>query len=236
MNTLLFDLDGTLLPLDVDEFIKKYFGLMKHFLDEKGYDGKKVQEAIFKSTMIMFKNNGQATNETVFWKSFTHLSGIQREEIEKDLTVFYQNEFNLIHNGKQNEHMIQSVHCLKEKGYRLVLATNPLFPAIATYARIRWAGLNPDDFEWITTYENASYCKPNPAYFEEVLQKANVNIKDCIMIGNDVKEDGAITQLGVDLYLIEDYLLNTDNLPLESAWYGNSKQFLEYVKELPVIG
>jgi len=31
-------------------------------------------------------------------------------------------------------------------GFRVALATNPIFPAIATEKRIRWAGLTPEDF------------------------------------------------------------------------------------------
>ena len=36
---------------------------------------------------------------------------------------------------------------MKEKGLRTVLATNPIFPNVATVARTRWAGLSVDDFD-----------------------------------------------------------------------------------------
>ena len=51
----------------------------------------------------------------------------------------------------------------------MVAATNPLFPKVATMNRLRWAGFDPEDFALFTTYEHYHYCKPNPAYYTEVL-------------------------------------------------------------------
>ena len=63
----------------------------------------------------------------------------------------------------------------------MVLATNSIFPRIATENRIRWAGLEPDDFALITTYENSTYCKPNPAYYREVLGKLGLEAEECLV-------------------------------------------------------
>lgn len=75
---------------------------------------------------------------------------------------------------------------LKAKGLRRALAANPIFPKEAARSRIRWAGLEPEGFEWITTYENSCYCKPNPDYYVEVTEKLECDLKECLMIGNDV--------------------------------------------------
>ena len=55
--------------------------------------------------------------------------------------------------------------------------------------RIRWAGIDAEDFEVITTYETYHYCKPNPKYFQEVMEEFGLNPKECLMVGNDVQED-----------------------------------------------
>ena len=78
-----------------------------------------------------------------------------------------------------------------------MLATNPLFPPTATQSRIRWAGLTPEDFEFITTYDNSSFCKPNPDYYREILGKLNLNAGECLMVGNDVGEDMIARTLGM---------------------------------------
>ena len=158
------------------------------------------------------KNNGTLTNEEVFWNTFTSVTNIKQEEIEPEFTKFYETRFDLINTGNQSIYMIQAVSLLKEKGYRLLLATNPLFPSIATEKRIKWAGLNKEDFEWITTYENSSYAKPNPSYYKEIIDKLKLDVTQCLMVGNDVKEDCAITSLGIPVYLINDYLLNKYDL------------------------
>ena len=67
------------------------------------------------------------------------------------------------------------------------------------------------------------------------MTKYNLLPEQCLMVGNDVKEDGAIQQLGVDLYLVDDYLLNKYNLEITSKYLSNSEKFLEFVKQLPSV-
>lgn len=141
MNTVLFDLDGTLLPMDVEEFTKNYFGYIVQTMNENGRDGKFILKAIGKGVEEIVKNNGTLTNEEVFWNTFTSITKIKQEEIEPEFIKFYETRFDLINTGRQSIHMIQAVSLLKEKGYRLILATNPLFPSIATEKRIKWANV-----------------------------------------------------------------------------------------------
>ena len=141
MNTVLFDLDGTLLPMDVEEFTKNYFGYIVQTMNENGRDGKFILKAIGKGVEEIVKNNGTLTNEEVFWNTFTSVTKIKQEEIEPEFIKFYETRFDLINTGRQSIHMIQAVSLLKEKGYRLILATNPLFPSIATEKRIKWANV-----------------------------------------------------------------------------------------------
>ena len=115
-------------------------------------------------------------------------------------------------------------------GLRTVLATNPLFPAIATHSRIRWAGLEPEDFSWVTTYENSSFCKPNPAYYREILDKLGLQPQECVMVGNDVGEDGAAAKLGLPVFLLTDCLIQkpgTDASQMPKGSFSDLKNWLE---------
>ena len=103
---------------------------------------------------------------------------------------------------------------MKEHGVKVYLATNPIFPRVGTMNRIRWAGIDAEDFEVITTYETYHYCKPNPKYFQEVMEEFRLNPKECLMVGNDVQEDLTIRSLGVKTYLLTDTLENKKNIPL----------------------
>ncbi len=235
MNTILFDLDGTLLPMDVEEFTHRYFGLILQTMNEKGFDGKMILDAILSSTKAMILNDGKKTNEEVFWENFTSLTNLSRDLMEPHFNDFYEHVFDQIDSHVQSENMKQAVNILKEKNYRLILSTNPLFPRIATLKRIQWAGLDPNDFDYITTYENSSACKPNLAYYEEIIDKLDLDIKECMMIGNDVQEDGILEKIGIPVYLVSDYLLNRNNQKITTFEMTDSDAFLKYVQNLPSL-
>lgn len=123
----------------------------------------------------------------------------------------------------------QTIRRAKELGLRLVLATNPLFPAIATRSRVRWAGLNPEDFEWITTYENIGFCKPNPEYYREILRRIRVSPENCLMVGNDVTEDMAAMELGMGGFVLTDCLINREGKNLDDYPHGGFPELTEYL-------
>lgn len=236
INTVLFDLDGTLLPMDIDEFIKNYFHAMQVKFSTSGWDVEKLMSGVIQSTKAMIKNDGKETNEKVFWDTFTKVTGWDQTMVEEDFEAFYQNDFKLLEKltGK-NENMIEAVRLLKEKGYRLLLTTNPLFPQMAVNERLCWAGLDPNDFDIKTSYEDYHACKPNVRYFEEVISNCNLKIEQCMMVGNDSLEDGVVETLGISLYLVEDNLIHREETPLHSKWHGSSDEFLLFVKKMENI-
>ena len=63
IRAVLFDLDGTLLPMDQDAFIKKYFGLLAQRLAPYGYEPKKLIDTIWKAISAEMTNDGSRTNE-----------------------------------------------------------------------------------------------------------------------------------------------------------------------------
>ena len=138
---------------------------------------------------------------------------------------FYGNEFQ---NAKVfcglNPEAAETVRKLKAEGYRVALATNPLFPAIATESRIRWAGLEPSDFEIYTTYENSTYCKPNPDYYREIMKKISCKPEECLMVGNDVSEDMVAKELGMQVFLLTDCLINSGEKDISVYPHGSFQE------------
>lgn len=233
ITTILFDLDGTLLPMNQDVFLNSYFSKLAAYLAPHGYDSKTLVNSIWAGTGAMVTNDGKVTNETVFWNSFQNYFG---DEVVRDkplLESFYQTEFQNVRNDCGfNPLAAHTVAWLKDKGLRLVMATNPLFPAIATYSRIRWAGLEPTDFAHITTYENSSYCKPNPDYYREILTNLNLKPEECVMIGNDVTEDMIAHELGLKVFLLTDCMINKSGADI-SAWPNGTFESLDtYLKAI----
>ena len=119
------------------------------------------------------------------------------------------------------------------EGYTVAVATNPIFPEIATQSRLRWAGLEGVTFPLVTTFETSTYAKPNPEYYRQVCDRLGVQPKDCIHIGNDVLEDGAAKTLGVEVLLIEDCLVNEKQLPTEGFSMGSLEDLLAWAEALP---
>lgn len=233
MKAVLFDLDGTLLPMDQEVFVKDYLGRMAAFLTPHGYNPEKLIKAVWKGTGAMVKNDGKARNEDVFWAVFDRVMERDGRADNALFDEFYRGEFQKSRNscGFQPA-AAPAVREIRDMGYRVILATNPLFPAIATLSRIRWAGLEPENFERITTYENARFCKPNPDYYREILGKLNLNPSDCLMVGNDVDEDMVVETLGMKAFLLTDCLINRTQADISRYPKGSFPELLQYIRSL----
>ncbi len=233
ITTILFDLDGTLLPMDQDRFTEAYFKMLTKKLLPHGYEPKKLIDSIWVGTAAMVRNTGQQTNEEAFWKKFTELNGEQVLADKPLFEEFYQKDFQQVKDFcGYNPKAAQMVAALKQRGFRLALATNPIFPVVATESRIGWAGLAPEDFEWYTTYENSSYCKPNPDYYRALLEKLKVQPEECLMVGNDASEDAAALKVGMSFFLLTDCLINKENKDISEYPQGDFDKLLEFVNEL----
>ena len=231
ITTVLFDLDGTLLPMDQDEFVKYYFGLLAKKLAPHGYDPQTLIKAIWAGTGAMVKNDGSCTNEEAFWNCFTALMGEDARKDEPLFREFYEKEFS---DAKAacgfNPEAAKAVYAIRDKGYHIVLATNPLFPAIATRQRIRWAGLEPEDFQFVTTYENSRFCKPNPEYYRDLLDKLGKDPESCLMVGNDVDEDMIPARaVGMEVFLLTDCLLNRSGADISSYPQGGFAELKDFL-------
>ena len=233
ITAILFDLDGTLLPMDQDRFTEAYFKMLTKKLLPHGYEPKKLIDSIWVGTAAMVRNTGQQTNEEAFWKKFTELNGEQVLADKSLFEEFYQKDFQQVKDFcGYNPKAAQMVAALKQRGFRLALATNPIFPAVATESRIGWAGLAPEDFEWYTTYENSSYCKPNLDYYRALLEKLKVQPEECLMVGNDASEDAAALKAGMSFFLLTDCLINKENKDISEYPQGDFDKLLEFVNEL----
>lgn len=228
-KTILLDLDGTLLPIEIEDFLKAYFKLLtKEFAGI--FEAGKFIENLMIATNKMIENNGEKTNKDVFVKNFFALMGVtnDHQEIMKKFDKFYLEKFPLLREDiRVSDLSGELIKRLKKKGYQLVLATNPLFPEEALAERVRWVDIAPEDFSFVTHYENMHYCKPNIEYYQEIIQKLNLQPENCIMIGNDVQEDMIAGKLGMKTYLVTDFLIDREEKEFECNWQGSFEELLE---------
>lgn len=233
ITTVLFDLDGTLLPMDNDEFTRYYFNLLAKKMAAHGFEPEELIKGIWIGKEAMVNNDGSKSNEEAFWEGFTTIFGSKVRELESEFLEFYKNEFNeakVICSPTEDANKV--VKLCKEKGLRVILATSPIFPRVATCNRIKWAGLDEKEFDLVTTYENMSYCKPNVKYYEMILKQFDLMPQECLMVGNDVEEDMVAKELGMDVFLLDDYIINRQDSDITQYEHGG---FVELIKKIERI-
>ncbi|MBQ4357595.1 MAG: HAD family hydrolase, partial [Acholeplasmatales bacterium] len=132
MKTFLFDLDSTLLQMNQDEFVEAYFKSIARYSYTLGYNPKEFMEIFNKAAYAIIKNDGSMTNEDRFWmvikEKYTDI-----DFLKKSFDHYYRNEFHELKDHiHKTYHPYELIKYLKDKGYRIILATNPVFPKVAT--------------------------------------------------------------------------------------------------------
>ncbi len=231
---IMTDLDCTLLPMDQELYIKRYFAEIAKLFTEHGYDGKTLAKATMQASYMMLKNNGSMTNAQAFEIGFRAIMG---EDAQKAIDIFddvYGERYNSIKDTSSvNPFAKDIVALMREKGEYIVVATQPMFPKKAVQKRLSWTNLSDDMFDYVTVYDESTYCKPNPLYYKEIMDKFSATPENTVMIGNDVNEDiMPCKELGVDTFLVMDGLINTHNHDITDIKKGDYLDLLAYLKTL----
>ncbi len=236
IDTVLFDLDGSLLPMDQDVFVRLYMEALGKTFAPDGFDPRRLTGSVWKGVEAMIGNDGSMYNRERFWRVFSESMDRDMEAEEPRFVKFYENQFGVAKAATGfSELSAKAVRLLKRKGYTVVLATNPVFPSVATYRRMRWAGLSPEDFDLVTTYEAERYCKPSLDYYRSILERFGKEPEQCLMVGNDVDEDMCVLSMGMSGYLLTDCLINRRKKALDGFSSGSLLDFYHYAEEMAAL-
>ncbi|NMB45515.1 MAG: HAD family hydrolase [Firmicutes bacterium] len=230
ITTIMFDLDGTLVHYDYDVFINAFLDSVARKAAPL-LEPKRFVQKLLEATEAMITSLDDRTNMEVFWEHFPDGLGIPLGELVPVLEQFYLEDFPKI------QHMLEVrpipearflVERLIDKGYEVIIATNPVFPAIAIEERMRWGGIDELRYHLVTTYETSCYCKPNVEYYAEILQNIGRSPHECIMIGNNTCEDLVARDLGIQTYLLEDCLLDMGPFRREPHYRGSFADLVRF--------
>ena len=215
IKAVMFDLDGTLLPTNDDEFTKFYFGLLFKKASGYGYEKDLFISTILKGVGAMRKNDGSKVNSELFWKTFASQYGqAEAEKMNPIFDEFYHIEF------KQTKAICgdnvwakKIVETCKELGLKTILSTSPFFPKQGVISRLEFVDLMESDFDYITHYDNTTFSKPQVEFFDEILKNMNLKPEEVLMFGNNEREDGVPTQmLGIKAFMVGDFVVSETDL------------------------
>ena len=232
-QAILFDLDGTLLPMHEPTFVACFYKALVDYVSPLGASPAQVGEVLKGSLMHVLANDGSRSNRQAyeeFYQAYYKASGLMIDIAQMER--FYTHEFD--HRVREScgcdPMAAELVTYIKSLKMPMVVATNPFFPRAASYARLGWAGLNPADFTEITTYEDYHYCKPNLMYYKELFARIGFDPQRCLMVGNNVDEDMIAEKLGCDVFLVTRNLINAKNADISVYPRGSLEDLLIYLK------
>jgi FMN phosphatase YigB (HAD superfamily) len=227
IKAVLFDLDGTLLDLDMDRFLPVYVKALSDKCAKLVSPGKFAYQLLESCNRMIESKDPRLTNEAVFALDFFPKVESSQEELTALIDDFYANDFNsLCSLSRIIPYSRDSVESVRALGLTTVLATNPVFPLSAIRHRIRWAGLDESQFDLITSYENMHFCKPNPEYYLEIADKIGYRTGECLMVGNDVDEDLAAKIIGMKTFLVNERQVNRRKIIPDADYNGSLSELL----------
>ncbi len=190
LRAVLLDLDDTLLGNDIERFLPPYFAALGQRLAPFVAPDDLVK-MLLASTRVMMKNDDPAvTNQQVFDADFFPRLGRPAAEVRPTIAAFYEEDFPALKRHTQTRPQARPlVQALFDRGFDVVVATNPMFPRRAIEHRLDWAGVLDFPFKLVTSYENSHFCKPNPLYYEEILGRLDCRPDQAIMVGDDLSND-----------------------------------------------
>lgn len=232
LRAVLFDLDGTLLPMDPQVFLSHYMEALAARISRWIAPREFVRHLMASTAVMVSSQDSSRTNEEVFWEDFLPRLGVEREEVRPVIDEFYRVDFPALRIYTAPTPLARRlVEVFYELGCELVIATNPIFPRKAIVERMRWAGVADFPYRLITSYEEMHFCKPNPDYYREILERIGREPEECLMIGNDVEEDLVAARLGLKTALVEDCLLNPRGEEPTADFRGSLEELVKLVSD-----
>ena len=203
--TLLFDLDDTLLDTNIESFVPAYFQALSNRMEPYVSSSVMLPSLLSATNLMMESEDASRTLKEVFDKDFYSKIDVPLHDLVEIVDDFYDREFPKLQvTTNPRPDAVPLIEWALTQGYRVAIATDPLFPRKATYHRLRWAGLDPEQIELVPSFENFHFSKSHASYYAEMLGQLGWPEGPVLMIGSDMQRDILPADtLGLKTYLIE---------------------------------
>ena len=230
--TLLLDLDDTLLDTNLDAFTPAYFqALATHLSNHTSPDA--MLRALGAGVTRMYASEDPThTLAEIFDMDFYGSLELSKQDLSHVIEDFYDRVFpQLGVHTRQRPESVPFVEWALSCGFRVAIATDPLFPRKATYHRLRWAGFDPERFELVSSYEHFHFSKTHPAYYAEVLGRLGWPEGPVLMVGNDIDRDLLPAhRLGLKTYFVDWESSSVPDFVAGQGELGDLRPWLESIQ------
>jgi HAD superfamily hydrolase (TIGR01549 family) len=204
IKAVLFDIDNTLILFDERKFFETYSKKLYLAFQDLMTPEDFIQKLI-RSTQVMTNNDGKKSNAQFFFDDFTNGLVVDKIELWQRFENFYATEFDQFKKlATPLDEVVEVISEIKNRGLKIVIASNPMFPENVQSMRLNWAGLKNFSFDLITSAENSTYCKPHLNYYLEICSKIKLKPENCLMVGNDPFNDMIASKIGMKTFLTTD--------------------------------
>lgn len=232
LSAVLFDLDGTLLDIELDSFLRDYFDLLgpavAEVLGHEANDPTGLRAVISATELMSSPHTGQ-TNRDAFNAEFERITGtdLSSPAHEAVFNRFYAEIFPMLRNDMGPlPGANTAVATALQLGLKVAIATNPIFPMSAVRERMRWAGLEDLGIHTVTAYETMHATKPHAAYYLQTAELLGVDPRECVMVGDDRVLDMSAADIGMRTFYV-------GNAPTPTCdWTGTLTELTELLKRL----
>lgn len=236
-KAVFFDLDGTLLHIDMQEFLEGYFDALRVCATRNGQDPDVIVKAVQNGVDFMINDLSGSTNSQRFWEGFAQVTGAGEDDFSAFFDDFYDTEYRSLGTDVEADpDALRAVQACVDKGYVCYLTTMPLFPLEAVTERLSWAGIDdPELFDRITTYDNSTFTKPYEQYFQENVDVAGCDPSEVLVVGNNTVEDLSCMKLGCDAFVVLDDLIDENEFDVSTVKNGTLHEFADWCDRLPAV-
>ena len=188
--TLLLDLDDTLLDTNLESFLPAYYGALARHLSPL-VEPNLMLDALKTGVRAMHLNRDPLlTLQKVFEAVFYPALPRDRLALEESIWTFYREVFPTLKDSTHpREGVPEMVEWAASRGHRLAVATDPVLPLVANLERLRWAGLDPQAFQLVTSFETFHFTKSHAAFFAETAGRLGWPEGPILMAGDHVERD-----------------------------------------------
>jgi len=231
IQAVLFDLDGTLVDVDMNRFVPIYLQRLTEYMSAHVNPARATQ-SLHNAVAAMFANvDASRTLESILLEVLESELAISPERYAECLDQFYQNDLEELRPLVTGHPLApQLIESSLARGWKVVLATNPIFPRVVIDARMVWGKLNGEAFHHVTDYETAHFCKPSARFFEEVLERLQLPAEACLMVGNDTLHDLSASQVGMQTCLLTPWSIKRPGAQFKADWQGRHEELLALIE------